>query len=408
MEFTEFGRRSASRGRLASARDPGWATESDVTNTLATSWVHFGANILWKSVNFGSLLRMLWLVQLISGHLIGHLIVFPDLPILGAGMIPEANGSSNRLSRFFYTLLAVDNRSVAKVEAILTKGSLENLIGDEPQHLLFPCHLCLLRVLRGSCFHEWLPICTSWPSFQSIHPFHDWAHYLWGPWYTNLCCWYQNSCPVMSPQSSWFLSPSSSSVTNPISTPVFLGVFVTPSGQIGFVPPSAPSRTEQKWNIFDTTNHESPADSPTSAKTPLWIAMICCFNLHRIQVSVRKIPAIWCWWISPLFFHFCEKNTVFAPMIWWLDHVGSPLCYDLLLHCPEFRGSRRIGLLGCTWRRQSGMTQTWIQKYHCHCCYTIIYYHKGSYHHDCSYSDGSYILSVRKKPFISHIMNILT
>ena len=129
----------------------------------------------------------------------------------------------------YNTLLAVDNRSVAKVETILTKGSLENLIGDEPQHLLFPCDLCLLRVQRGSCFHEWLPICTSWPTFKSIHPFHDWAHYLWGPWYTHLCRWYQNSCPVMYPQSPWFLSPSSSSVTNPMSTPVFVGPkFLTP------------------------------------------------------------------------------------------------------------------------------------------------------------------------------------
>ena len=52
MEFAEFGwpcillvgaGHSASRGRLASARDPGWATESDVTNAVATSWDHFGA-----------------------------------------------------------------------------------------------------------------------------------------------------------------------------------------------------------------------------------------------------------------------------------------------------------------------------------------------------------------------------
>lgn len=297
MELAEFGwpcillgaGHSASRGRLASARDPGWATESDVTNALATSWVHFGANILWKSVKFGSLLRMLWLVQLISGHLIGHLIVFPDIQILGAGMIPEANGSSNRLERFFYILLAVDNRSVAKVEAILTKGSLENLIGDEPQHLLFPCHLGLLRVLRGSCFHEWLPICTSWPTFKSIHPFHDWAHYLWGPWYTHFCRWYQNSCPVMSPQSSWFLSPSSSSsVTNSISTPVFVGP--------KFLSPPQWQVIRSNWvrttlcTIQDRTNmehiwHHQPWITGCLThicKNPPWIAMICCFNLHGI------------------------------------------------------------------------------------------------------------------------------
>lgn len=59
----------------------------------------------------------------------------------------------------------------------------------------------------------------------------------------------------------------------------------------------------------------------------------------------------------PTFLPFLWKKTlVFGsiphgfPMIWWLDYVGSPLCYDLLLHCPEFRGSRRIGLL--RWWRQ--------------------------------------------------------
>lgn len=182
----------------------------------------------------------------------------------------------------------------------------------------------------------------------------------------------------MSAQSPWFLSPSSSSsVTNPISTPVFVGSFCHPI-RSNWVRTTLCTIQDEKMNIFDTTNHESPLFYPHYLLNPTLIAMIWWSNpWFAASISIESncllnIPPIWCWLISPLFFHFCEKNTVFAPRIWWLDHVGSPLW------C-----CRPPASLPGVSREPKDWTPTVMAP---------IRDDSNLYHHDCSYSDGSYML----------------
>ena len=122
----------------------------------------------------------------------------------------------------------------------------------------------------------------------------------------------------MSAQSPWFLSPSSSSsVTNPISTPVFVGSFCHPI-RSNWVRTTLCTIQDEKMNIFDTTNHESPLFYPHYLLNPTLIAMIWWSNpWFAASISIESncplnIPPIWCWLISPLFFHFCEKNHCFC------------------------------------------------------------------------------------------------